>query len=260
MEVSGKRANLKSKQCEICRKSTSDGFCNECEEYMCQKCFQDHVKAKPCRHHVLGTRSQLAKKDFKEILIGVQKLNDNNIEHKKRVQYNIKENNKLFDRALNEIHKLRTDINNYLDKAETEIIAAANKCFSQNEKLFLELERKTEAVDNEIDGIREQLNMRSDEFLSMKEFRSRVSNVGNTIAAIQKDNKLQTYHFKPEQKLKDLLTSKANLGTVQSDDRKEEKDIPPESKTTVLNPKSKPIDMPRPKTATQITCPTGTVD
>ena len=74
MAVSGKRAGddvklgsgIKSdlKLCEPCRDENvttfADGVCRECKEYMCGTCFQQHLKARLCRKHVLvGLDSEL---------------------------------------------------------------------------------------------------------------------------------------------------------------------------------------------------------
>lgn len=60
MEASGKRANELFELCFICQSDFADGCCSDCKEYMCEKCFQDHKKAKPCRQHVLAPLSQAA--------------------------------------------------------------------------------------------------------------------------------------------------------------------------------------------------------
>ncbi|XP_060607400.1 E3 ubiquitin-protein ligase TRIM33-like [Ruditapes philippinarum] len=54
MEVSGKKLRKYCKACEQCKASTySDGFCSQCEEEMCQRCFDTHKKWKLNRGHKL---------------------------------------------------------------------------------------------------------------------------------------------------------------------------------------------------------------
>lgn len=66
MEVSGKRTdfydeeeNLDNivKPCQPCGGDNvytpASGFCNECEEYMCNTCFRQHIRVKLCKHHTL---------------------------------------------------------------------------------------------------------------------------------------------------------------------------------------------------------------
>lgn len=42
-------------ECSCCEDTTATavGYCQECEEYLCQKCFDVHTVPKPCRSHVL---------------------------------------------------------------------------------------------------------------------------------------------------------------------------------------------------------------
>lgn len=46
MEVSGKK--LETELCESCATENlskpADGFCKDCNEFMCQKCFRHHLK------------------------------------------------------------------------------------------------------------------------------------------------------------------------------------------------------------------------
>jgi hypothetical protein len=62
MEVYGKRAGTVTEPCEPCQitgKCTqSDGYCKDCEENMCTKCFQNHATGKLCRNHVMSPLGQ----------------------------------------------------------------------------------------------------------------------------------------------------------------------------------------------------------
>lgn len=54
MEVAGKLNN--SANCKPCEEEDvtvkADGFCKECEEYMCSTCFKHHLKGRFCKHLV----------------------------------------------------------------------------------------------------------------------------------------------------------------------------------------------------------------
>jgi hypothetical protein len=59
MEVSGKLCE-KENVTELCEPCTvenlsnqADGFCEDCNEFMCQRCFGYHLRGKSCRNHVL---------------------------------------------------------------------------------------------------------------------------------------------------------------------------------------------------------------
>lgn len=63
MEVPGKKTDTDEenevnldKLCELCEadnvNTKADGFCRECEEYMCSVCFRQHVRPKSCKHHM----------------------------------------------------------------------------------------------------------------------------------------------------------------------------------------------------------------
>ncbi|XP_053388543.1 E3 ubiquitin-protein ligase TRIM33-like, partial [Mercenaria mercenaria] len=58
MEVSGRKdCNKQDKLCKPCEDrelaTGADGFCMECEEYMCQTCFDSHKQWKICRGHTM---------------------------------------------------------------------------------------------------------------------------------------------------------------------------------------------------------------
>lgn len=62
IEVPGKlQVRTGSEQCDPClcdgKSQQADGFCSECEEYMCLTCFQAHQKYKLSKHHNLGPLS-----------------------------------------------------------------------------------------------------------------------------------------------------------------------------------------------------------
>ena len=39
--------------CEMCKQTASAGYCSECECYICQICFDNHVRIRKNHHHVL---------------------------------------------------------------------------------------------------------------------------------------------------------------------------------------------------------------
>jgi predicted DNA-binding protein (UPF0251 family) len=58
MEVTGGQSeNIVVLFCESCEvensKTSANGVCQECKEYMCATCFRHHLKSKRTRHHVL---------------------------------------------------------------------------------------------------------------------------------------------------------------------------------------------------------------
>lgn len=63
MEVDGKLGKCLDEKdnidnvCEPCLEDgqtvKADGFCRECVQQMCSTCFKHHLRAKPCKHHVL---------------------------------------------------------------------------------------------------------------------------------------------------------------------------------------------------------------
>ncbi|XP_060568724.1 transcription intermediary factor 1-alpha-like isoform X2 [Ruditapes philippinarum] len=66
MEVSGKKLRNYCKPCEQLKTSTfSDGFCSQCAEEMCQRCFDTHKQFKLNRGHIL-VQSVEAKSKCKE--------------------------------------------------------------------------------------------------------------------------------------------------------------------------------------------------
>ncbi|XP_045197479.2 uncharacterized protein LOC123552134 [Mercenaria mercenaria] len=86
MEVSGKRVkntkdlilNVNCEPCEDDDKQTiANGFCRECEQYMCTQCFQHHRKGKFCKdHELLDRRGMQLQGSRKEEDKGSEKCQD----------------------------------------------------------------------------------------------------------------------------------------------------------------------------------------
>lgn len=149
--------------------------------------------------------------EFKDILRKLQKYDTENAENTNLVERNLKENKAFLDKALGEIRKFRKDINDYIDLAEKTMIAEAKKHFMDNETLLSQLQQKIATVGKDIEEIREKLDTNlhkeNDLFIRMTECKPRVSYVARAVGEIKESSDIKNYSFKPEQKLKDLLTS-----------------------------------------------------
>ena len=51
--------------CDLCEQGGEQkpavGFCSDCKDYLCQKCYDTHLRPRPMRHHVLLDRLQMPK-------------------------------------------------------------------------------------------------------------------------------------------------------------------------------------------------------
>ena len=72
MEVDGKKPDMdlpKSSEqesppvCQLCITDgvhiEAEGYCQTCEEFLCETCYKSHTKPRPCRNHVLLNKSQM---------------------------------------------------------------------------------------------------------------------------------------------------------------------------------------------------------
>ena len=85
MSVPGRKCltNIHTLYCQPCDRQDQDqeafGFCQDCDEHLCQSCYEHHKKATPCRHHVLLDKHAMPKiqQNFSTIAPGESGNHDN---------------------------------------------------------------------------------------------------------------------------------------------------------------------------------------
>jgi vacuolar-type H+-ATPase subunit I/STV1 len=305
MEVCGKKADNVSESCELCLieglSTQADGFCHECDECMCSKCFQHHVKRKLSRNHVLSPLgknvsqgkqqaesnekckthvrenvkyycrkhdivtcgdcivgdhqgckldfiSNLANQfenssEFKDIVQKIEKLEAAQKENKTQIDRNRKENKACLDTALAEIKKFRKDINEHLDKVETEIIFEANKMAKQNDDILDQLEKMLSVAEQDIDDIRNNLDANMIQgvtlFIRTKEYKPKLSKSDESITLIRAQNAIRGFTFEQEKQLADLIKSSVKLGCLR-------RDTATDKEPTVIQKTNQPIETVKP--------------
>lgn len=55
MEIDGRKREEESNVCAVCEDNIVCGYCEKCDEWMCQDCFDNHNKYKLSRDHVLSS-------------------------------------------------------------------------------------------------------------------------------------------------------------------------------------------------------------
>jgi hypothetical protein len=56
-------------ECDPCKnagdRAEADGFCTDCNEYLCSTCFRSHSRSKLSKHHVLLSKDEMSRKSIK---------------------------------------------------------------------------------------------------------------------------------------------------------------------------------------------------
>jgi hypothetical protein len=282
MEVSGKTIQITSDPkdlCELChigdtQIANADGVCLECDQFMCNTCFQYHLKVKSCKNHVLvdTAKSALQKesdiaiickthcgelikfycrkheivgcgecmipehspcqpenikdlsKDFQEddsfkSLLG--KLDDIRsaiIDNKKRVEDGLKSNITMQEEAKEEIKKFRTRINDYLDKAESNILQELENTHCKNKEILEKLERELLELFARATELGKKIDTEtyreSSLFVQAIESRPGIIDIEQELSRIKMENNMKQYTFIPDQQLKTILLAPEKLGNL----------------------------------------------
>ncbi|XP_045169029.2 E3 ubiquitin-protein ligase TRIM33-like isoform X2 [Mercenaria mercenaria] len=288
MEVSGRKADQDRSVasgkiyhfCEPCQDeqvmTRANGLCRECKEYMCNTCFQHHLKARQCRNHVfLDASDQSASshegdgkavkckfhknetikyycrkhdivgcgdcmvlghgackpefvkdlvKDFQENgvfrrFVGkLENLTSAIAESEKKIQDDMRENKTMYEIALKEIIKFRADINEYLDKAETDVITEVNRFKSENENLLVKLEKNCKELSCKIGKVKQVINAENCRgtslFIHSVECKPDVLDIERALAQLKLKNNIEKITFVPDKQLFNIVASKTKLGEM----------------------------------------------
>ncbi|XP_053381589.1 uncharacterized protein LOC123544631 [Mercenaria mercenaria] len=283
MEVDGKRVEPtfeSGENCEPCQRGNTTtkavGLCIECEEYMCQTCFDHHLKAKICMNHNLVDdlkssmtgRSEdverckehdseivkyyccthktvgcgdcmlsgghnackpenikhLAKnfkneKAFKDIVKQVEDIEkDKNLIEKinRDNQRKIKEVN---EKAVSEVRKFRTDVNNFLDEAEANILSKIKSVTSENHEQMAIMGRAIESISIELDDVRQKLDTELHDgnvlFINAVACKPQLKNIALSVANAKSKKVLKNFKFYPDEDLSRIAASGKSFGDIQ---------------------------------------------
>ncbi|XP_045167672.2 E3 ubiquitin-protein ligase TRIM33-like [Mercenaria mercenaria] len=283
MEVSGKKASkvknvvnaVTDKFCEPCRDThvttSANGICRECKEYMCNTCFQHHLKARQCRNHVLVNAGHLSassdrdedfekcrqqgkeaikyycrkhdvvgcgdcmisghgackpefikdlSEDFKEndefinLVRKLKKMTSAIKDSEKKIQDHKREVKSMHEFAIKELREFRTDINEYLDKAEDEL----NRLKFKNESLLTKLEKDCKLLSTKLAEVKKETNAEiyrgMSLFIHLVECKPKVRDTENAIAQLQVESNIEKITFVPDMRLLSTFASKISVNTT----------------------------------------------
>lgn len=282
MEVPGKRTDIDDEEenidkieklCEPCEgdkvNTPASGFCNECEEFMCNSCFRQHLRGKLCRHHTCSetclrrnARYMVCKqheektikffcriheavgcevcmeighkacnseyiKDlsdnfqqnegYKTFMRRIDQLISDRKEFEKEILENEDDNKSMLGKALWDIKQFRLDINEYLDKVETDIISEAKNVMGENETLLIKLKNDCTVISTKLEEITNKLNSELYKenacFIHTVECKPKVSECELAIADM-KLKPIKKFEFVCDQQLRSIITSEQKLGTM----------------------------------------------
>ncbi|XP_053373384.1 uncharacterized protein LOC128546578 [Mercenaria mercenaria] len=280
MEVSGKKASkdknvgtaVTDTLCEPCQDihvtTSANGICRECKEYMCNTCFQHHLKARQCRNHVLvnaGNSSASTDREedfekckhhgkeavkyycrkhdvvgcgdcmisghgackpefikdisedfkendeFKNLVRKLEKMTSAIVDSEKKIQDDKRKVKSMHELAVKELREFRTDINEYLDKAEDEL----NHLKSKNESLLTKLDKDCKLLSTNLAGVKKETNAEiyhgSSLFIHSVECKPKVLDTENAINQLQLESNIEKITFVPDKRLLSISAPKLNL-------------------------------------------------
>ncbi|XP_060552369.1 E3 ubiquitin-protein ligase TRIM45-like [Ruditapes philippinarum] len=282
MEVSGKTIQITSDPkdlCELChigdtQIANADGVCLECDQFMCNTCFQYHLKVKSCKNHVLVNiakfslqkESEIAIKckthcgelikfycrkheivgcgecmipdhipcqpenikdlskdfqendSFKSLLGKLDDIRSAIIDNKKRVEEGLKSNITMQEEAKEEIKKFRTRINDYLDKAESNILQELENTHCKNKEILEKLERELLELFARATELGKKIDTEtyreSSLFVQAIESKPGIIEIEQEMSRIKMENNIKQYTFIPDQQLKTILLAPEKLGNL----------------------------------------------
>ncbi|XP_053395847.1 transcription intermediary factor 1-alpha-like [Mercenaria mercenaria] len=55
--------------CDFCTMKPAEGYCTDCLEYLCDECFRNHCKPKPCRNHKLVGKDKMPRRQVSTAVV-----------------------------------------------------------------------------------------------------------------------------------------------------------------------------------------------
>lgn len=196
-------------------------YCRRHDCVGCESCIMaDHHECKP--ENISAVSRNFDESD--EFVDLKKKLNQVDVCNKKLaqcLQTNKREFKDIQDKLLNEIRGFRKIINAYLDDAESIVKTEVNQLLSFNKDLLENLEKDCKSLTSKLKTLREKLDTATykEESLFIQTVQSKYV-VSELERQLSKCNhsvlkmKHYNYDFIPDEKLKDMLSSRGKLGDI----------------------------------------------
>ncbi|XP_045194369.2 uncharacterized protein LOC123549987 [Mercenaria mercenaria] len=137
--------------------------------------------------------------------------------------------NKTYSQAVADIKAFRKDVNDYLDRVETEILAEVNLRKEKDELTVSELKADQLCMRNEIKSLEEKLKLQSNKanelFVAAKIMTNRKVSIDKSIKQMKEKCQIQQYRFEESPELNVAVSSKVPLGKLKGITRPSQKKI-----------------------------------
>ncbi|XP_053387253.1 uncharacterized protein LOC123543141 [Mercenaria mercenaria] len=125
----------------------------------------------------------------------------------------------MQEEVLTKIRKFRTDINIYLDKAETDIISEMKQLMSDNDKLLDKIDQECAKCTSKCEGLKQKLDpaVHRGNVLFIQSVRSKASilEIEHELSrTVQSVREFKGYEFVPSQHLSSIIKSSEKLGKL----------------------------------------------
>ncbi|XP_045169277.2 uncharacterized protein LOC123532008 [Mercenaria mercenaria] len=136
----------------------------------------------------------------------------------RRIKENKREIRLMYETALKEIAKFRTEINLFLDKAEDDVKTEVNRLKSEDEDLLIKLEEECKLLSTKTDAVKQamstELYQGQSLFIRSIECKPDILDTERAIAQLQSRNSIKKFKFVRDKKLSNIVATKRKFGDL----------------------------------------------
>ncbi|XP_053389310.1 uncharacterized protein LOC128552301 [Mercenaria mercenaria] len=158
-----------------------------------------------------GTEHQELQQKVDQFLNNIERIN-------REIKTNGETMQQAYKKAEDDIKAFKKEITDYLDKAETDMLAELNKRKLGAEMLISDLQGHENTMKDDIQELHEklqlQLNQANKLFVAAKEMKERITHIGDSIKQLQQDCQFKQCAFVCSKHVKEMFASKFKLGEL----------------------------------------------
>ncbi|KAL4216398.1 hypothetical protein ACF0H5_024124 [Mactra antiquata] len=216
-------ADTLSTPCEKHSEEYIKFYCNDHKNTLCCVCITlNHTK--PCNVEYIPdiSRNFLNSDALRKVISRTQSVEVRCDEIKNGMLRDTQQTTDSLKRSLSDLKKYRSDINERLDKLETEIIQRIHDLQEQNNNAIKTTVTKCDVLKNDVimkkDTLKElnESNQANQLFVQIHEAQRLLEEYEDILHSIESQNFLDEYQFIPNQVLNDVIQSENALGKISS--------------------------------------------
>lgn len=185
-------------------------FCAVCAVVMHRHCKIDYIP---------DISSGYEKSDeYRKIIEDLDQLEKDTSQVLSHVEINIRKTEENGEKLIDDIRKLRHDMNEYLKRMEEDLLFTFQMMLDEDLKSLRNLTTACESVKCEISKMNKRLeNLKgrsSDLLISTKMIMKQIPQLRRSVDKYSKENRASSYKFKKHEVFKDLIAKSKEIGTV----------------------------------------------